>query len=155
VSERQESKFQRPPVTLRHDERILINTLLTQPESAAETIEELKAMEVVASFPSRRIFQAIFALAAGGSRLDFEALHSRLGEEDQHLLAHAALGDDVEAPEEDFAAAMASVRRSEAAHQRAELKRKIKEFERAGNWNEALRVAAELQSYERSGSTRD
>ena len=44
---------------------------------------------------------------------------------------------------------MASVRRSEGEHRRAELKRRIKECERAGNWNEALRLASELQSLDR------
>jgi DNA primase len=150
VADRQEKKFERPSVVLRHDERILLNALLTKPELAAATIEELQRFESVATFPSRRIFQAMFALHAGGGKLDFEALHARLDEEDQHLLAHAALGDDVEVTEEDFAAAMASVRRSENEHRRSELKRRIKEFERAGNWNEALRLATELQSLDRA-----
>jgi DNA primase len=149
VAERKEAKFVRPTVTLRHDERILINALLTQPERAAEVLAELRSTESIASFPSHRIFQAIFALEAGGARLDFEALHSRLEEEDQQLLAHVALGDDVEVSEEDFAAAMGSVRRSEGLHRRMELKRRIKECERAKDWNEALRLTAELQSIER------
>jgi DNA primase len=154
VADRQEQKFQRPTVVLRHDERILINALLTQPALAAGILPELKAMEIVSSFPSRRVFQAMFALDAGGATLDFEALHARLEEEDQHLLALAALGDDVEVSEEDFAAAMASARRSEGEHRRSELKRRIKELERAGDWNEALRLAAELQSLDRSTRAR-
>src|SRR4051794_34913692 len=149
VADRKESALQRPAVTLRHDERILINALLTQPERAGDVIGELKSMESVATFPSRRIFQAIFAIDAGGARLDFEALHSRLEEGDQQLLAHAALGDDVDVSEEDFVAAMASVRRSEALYRRMELKRRIKESERAGDAREALRLYSELQSMER------
>jgi DNA primase len=154
VANRQESKFERPTATLRHDEKILINAMLTQPDRLGESIAELKAMEVISTFPSRRIFQAIFTLEAGGARLDFEALHARLEEDDQQLLAVAALGDDVEAPEEEVAAAMASVRRSEAEHRRADLKRRIKEFERAGDWNEAIRLTAELQSMERGARPR-
>ena len=111
-------------------------------------------MEIVSTFPSRRVFQAIFALEAGGAALDYEALHARLEEEDQHLLALAALGDDVDVSEEQFDAAMASVRRSEGEHRRGELKRRIKESERAGDWNEALRLAAELQSLDRSTRAR-
>jgi DNA primase len=154
VAERQENRFQRPAAVLRHDERILINALLTRPELAAEAIAELKAMECVATIPSRRIFQAMFALEAGGSRLAFEALHSRLEEEDQGLLAHVALGDDVDVSEEDLAAAMASFRRSEDEYRRGELKRRIKESERAGNMTEALRLYAELQSLERGTKAR-
>jgi DNA primase len=154
VADRQESKFERPAPALRHDEKILINAMLTQPERLSEGFAELKGMDVISTFPSRRIFQTIFALESGGARLDFEALHARLEEEDQHLLAVAALGDDVEAPEEEVAAAMASVRRSETEHRRADLKRRIKEFERAGNWNEAIRLTAELQSMERGARPR-
>jgi DNA primase len=154
VADRQESRFQKPPAALRHDERILINALLTHPELAGETMAELRAMECVATIPSRKIFQAMFALEGGGGRLTFEALHARLEEEDQNLLARAALGDDVEVSEEDFAAAMASFRRSEGEYRRAELKRRIKESERAGNWTEALRLAGELQSLERGTRTR-
>jgi DNA primase len=154
VADRQENKFQRPKLVLRHDERMLINALLTRPELAQEVVPELKQMESIATFPSRRIFQAMFALEAGGGRLQFEALHARLDEEDQHLLAHVALGDDVEVSDEEFAAAMASVRRSEGGYRRAELKRRIKEFERAGNWNEALRLASELQSLDRDARGR-
>jgi DNA primase len=154
VAERREQKFQRPTVVLRHDERILINAMLTQPARAAAIVPDLKGMEVVSTFPSRRVFQAIFALESGGGALDFEALHARLEEDDQHLLALAALGDDVEVSEEDFVAAMASVRRSEGEHRRAELKRRIRDSERAGDWNEALRLAAELQSLDRSTRAR-
>jgi DNA primase len=150
VAERKETGFRGPIVTLRHDERILINALLTQPERAPDTIAELKSMESVATFPSRRIFQAIFSIEAGGGRLDFDGVHSRLEPDEQHMLAHAALGDDVEVSEEDFAAAMASVRRSEALYRRMEIKRRIKESERAKDWNEALRLTAELQAMERS-----
>jgi len=154
IADRQENRFERPKVVLRHDERMLINALLTRPELAREVVPELKEMESIATFPSRRIFQAMFALEAGGGRLEFEALHARLDEEDQHLLAHVALGDEVEVSEEELAAAMASVRRSEGGHRRAELKRRIKESERAGNWNEALRLASELQSLDRDARGR-
>jgi DNA primase len=154
VADRQESKLQRPTAVLRHDERMLINALLTNPALAPDTVAELKSMESLATFSARRIFQAIFALEAGGGRLDFEALHARLEEEDQKLLAHAALGDDVEVSDEEFAAAMGSFRRSEGEHRRGELKRRIKEAERSGNWNEALRLAAELQAMERDARAR-
>jgi DNA primase len=144
VATRQEAKFERPPAVLRHDERILINALLTYPERAADTIAELKSMESIATFPSRKIFQAMFALCAGGGRLDFEALHARLEEEDQRLLAHAALGDDVEAPEEMIEAALARVRKSERDYRIAEMRRRIHESERAGDREGALRIMSEL-----------
>jgi DNA primase len=154
VADRQERQFTRPASVLRHDERMLINALLTNPELAAAALPELRSMASVATFPSRRIFQAMFALDAAGGRLDFEALHARLEAEDQQLLAHAALGDDVEVSDQEFGAAMASLRRSEDEHRRGEMKRRIKELERTGNWNEAMRLIAELQTLERDARAR-
>jgi hypothetical protein len=60
----------------------------------------------------------------------------------------------VEVSEDEFAAAMASLRRSEDEHRRGEMKRRIKELERAGNWSEALRMTAELQALERDARAR-
>jgi DNA primase len=149
VAERKQDQFKREEVKLRHDERILINALLTRPKLASEALPELREMRSVATFPSRRILQALFALDAAGAPLDFESVHARLEAEDQTLLAHAALIEDTEVTEEEIAAAMGSVRRSEGEYRRAELKRQVKEFERAGKWNEALRLMTELQSMER------
>src|SRR5204862_6356180 len=87
VQERRESRLELPAAALRHDERIVINALLSQPDLAPRFLPELKSMESVATYPSRRIFQAMFALEGGGARLDFGALHARLEQEDQNLLA--------------------------------------------------------------------
>jgi len=154
VAERKEDKLAQPPPALRHDERILINALLTRPEVAAAALPELRTMESVAAFPSRRILQAIFALDAAGAALSFETVHARLEGGDQNLLAHAALIDDTDVSEEEIAAALDSVRRSESEHRRGELKRQVKEFERAGKWDDALRLMAELQTMERAARGR-
>lgn len=154
VASRQESSFQRPAVELRqHDEKILLNAL-TQPNQAPDVIAELRSMNVLETFASRRVFQAIFALHDAGGALSFEAVHSRLTEEDQTVLAHAVLAEDMEVSEEELDTAMASLRRLDAEYRRNDLKRRIKEFERAGNWNEALRLTSELQSLERETRAR-
>jgi DNA primase len=154
VAERQDSSFRRPPVELRqHDERILLN-VLTQPGSSSGVVEELRSMVVVETFASRRIFQAIFAMHDAGGAVTFDGIHARLAEEDQAILADAVLSEDMEVSEEELATAMASLRRAEGEFRRAELKRRIKEFERAGNWTEALRLTAELQSLERAARVR-
>jgi hypothetical protein len=49
---------------------------------------------------------------------------------------------------------MTSLRRSEDEHRRGEMKRRIKELERSGNWGEALRLTAELQDLERAARAR-
>jgi DNA primase len=158
VAERQESKFERPRVVLRHDERMLLNALLRAGEdleAADGLIGELKSMETIAALPTRHIFQAIFALREGGGRVAFDAVHGRLEEADQELLAHAVLAEDSEFSQEEVAAALSSMRRSESERTRNEIKRRIKEFERAGNWQEAIRLAEQLHRLERSARERN
>jgi DNA primase len=154
VADRQEKQFTLPRIALRHDERILVNAMLSQPAAAPEIAGELRSLEAIATLPTRRIFQTIFVLCEGGGRLDFEAVNARLNEEDQTLLAQTVLAEDGEISEEELAGALASIRRSEGELQRSELKKRIKESERSGNWNEALRLTEELQRLERNGRSR-
>jgi hypothetical protein len=139
---------------LRHDERILVNAMLSQPQAAAEIAGELRPLEAIATLPTRRIFQTIFVLCDGGGRLDFEAVNARLEEEDRTLLAQAVLAEDGEISEEELAGALASMRRSESELRRSGLKKRIKESERSGDWNEALRLTEELQRLERGERAR-
>jgi DNA primase len=157
VAERQESKFERPRVVLRHDERMLLNAVLRaadDPEAAEALVGELKQMETIAALPSRHIFQAIFALHDSGGKVGFDAVHGRLEEADQELLAQAVLTEDSEFSQEEVAAALISMRRSESERKRGDMKRRIKEFERAGNWQEAIRLAEELHRLERNARER-
>ncbi|MGA2268071.1 MAG: DNA primase [Bryobacteraceae bacterium] len=150
VAERREKPLEGPAMVLRHDERMLLNALLTQPEIRGEVIGELKPLETIAGFSSRRIFQAIFALHEAGGRLSFEEVHARLEESDQNLLAQAVLNDDAQTSREEVLAAIGSMRRTEEQQRRSQLKARIHETERAGNWEEALRLTGELQGLERA-----
>ena len=78
----------------------------------------------------------------------------RLEEPDQELLAQAVLAEDSEFSQEEVTAAVASMRRSESERKRGDMKRRIKEFEHAGNWQEAIRVAEELHRLEREARER-
>lgn len=153
VAERQEAKFERPRVALRHDERMLLNGLLRagdDPEAEDALVGELKSMETIATLPTRHIFQAIFAIYEGGGKVAFDAVHGRLEEADQELLALAVLAEDSEFSQEEVTAALASMRRSESERKRGDMKRRIKELERAGDWQEAIRMAEELHRHERN-----
>jgi hypothetical protein len=107
-------------------------------------------MEAIGAFSSRRIFQAIFALDEAGGRLSFEEVHARLEEPDQSLLAQAVLNEDARASHEEVLAAMESMRRTGEQQRRSQLKARIHDSERAGNWEEALRLTGELQGLERA-----
>ena len=154
VADRQEARFVRPRVVLRHDERMLLNGLLRDPEAADAILRELRSLETIATLPTRHIFQAIFAIHESGGRVAFDAVHGRLEEPDQELLAQAVLAEDSEFSQEEVDAALASMRRSESERRRGDMKRRIKELERAGDWQEAIRMAEELHRLERNARER-
>jgi DNA primase len=150
VSDRREKAMERPESALRHDERMLLIALLIHAESRAEIMEALRGLATIDTLPSRRIFQAIFALDAAGGRVGFDELNGRLEEADQNLLAQAVLSEDGEISPEEVTAAVESMRRSERQYQRLQLKARIGESERAGRFDEAMRLAQELQGLERA-----
>jgi DNA primase len=148
VAERNERRLERPRVELRADERLLLHAILVTPEIRDEVLAQLKGLDAVARFSSKRIFQAVFALDAAGGAVTFDEVSARLEDADRELLAEAVLREDLQSSREEVLAAVESIRRSEGQHRRNELKTKIREAERAGSWEEALRLTAELQHYE-------
>jgi DNA primase len=154
VTERAETTIRQPKNLLRHDERMLLNALLTDGEMRSALIEQMKELETLDTLPSRRLFQAIFALEDAGVRVGFDEVNTRLETEDQNLLAQAVLSDDGEVSREDVAAALGSMRRTEDHNRRAQLKARIGELERTGKYEEALRVTMELQGLEKSSASR-
>ncbi|HEY1497623.1 MAG TPA: DNA primase [Candidatus Solibacter sp.] len=154
ASDRNERAIARPVNPLRHDERMLLIALLTHAEGRAELIEQMKVLETVETLPSRRIFQAIFSLDDAGGRVGFEELNARLEEADQNLLAQAVLNEDGEISPEEVAASVESLRRSEQQYLRLQLKARISESERAGKYDEAVRLTMELQGIEKAARGR-
>jgi DNA primase len=154
VSERSERAIERPKSPLRHDERMLLIALLTDAALRADMIGPLRSLETIETLPSRRIFQAIFALDEAGGRVGFDEINGRLEEADQNLLADTVLNDDSEISQEEVSAAMESMQRSERQHVRVRLKTRIGESERAGRLDEAMRLTVELQALERDAKGR-
>jgi DNA primase len=152
VTDRRETPFAQHKTVLRHEEWILLSSLLSDAETRAEIIPQLRAMEALESFASRRIFRTIFAISDAGGRIAFEDVNARLEEQDQELLASAALATDSAASREEVLAWVASMRLSEQQRLRARLKLRVKEAERAGNLAEALQLAEELQKLERASA---
>ena len=79
VSERSEKAIERPKSPLRHDERMLLIALLTDAELRAEMIGPLRSLQTIDTLPSRRIFQAIFALEEAGGRVGFDESQRKTG----------------------------------------------------------------------------
>jgi len=146
AANRQEKSIEAPKTVLRPDERMLLNAVLSDGETRSAVVSALRPLEAVSRFASRRIFQAVFALEDSGERVAFDNLHARLEEADQNLLAEAVLNEGEAVPEQAVAAALESVRHSDEQQRREQLKARIKETERAGKWEEALRLMAELET---------
>jgi DNA primase len=154
ASDRNEHVIQRPASPLRHDERMLLIALLTQAEGRAEILGQMRVLETIETLPSRRIFHAIFALEDSGGRIGFEEVYARLEEADQNMLAQAVLNEDGEISPEEVMASVESLRRSEQQYLRVQLKAKISESERAGKFDEAVRLTMELQGIEKAARGR-
>ncbi len=154
VSERSEKAIVRPTNLLRHDERMLLIALLTEAQLRAEMIGPLRSLQTIDTLPSRRIFQAIFALEESGGRVGFDEINGRLEEADQNLLAQTVLNADGEISREEVVAAVESMQRSEQHNLRVQLKARIGESERAGRLDEAMRLTMELQRIERATPSR-
>jgi DNA primase len=153
AAERREKPLPARAEPLRAVEKILLNLLLSNEEAREQFIPDLRGMPAVEAFTSRRIFQALFALHESGARVGFDALNARLQEDDRHLLAAAVLAEDAEDSAvslEQGAACLESLRRSSQRSGVALLKAQVKEAERAGNLEEALRLAKELHRMERA-----
>jgi DNA primase len=144
ATDRQESTLARPAVILRPDERMLLSAVFGDDELRDEVIQELRSVQSISGFASRRIFQAVFALADTGKRVSFDEVNARLEEADQHLLAEAVLRGDAEQSPEEVAAALKRVRLSDHQQETDQLRARIKELEREGKREQALQLMAGL-----------
>ena len=109
-------------------------------------------MEALRRAPTSRIFEKLIAMHAAGERIGFNEVHERLNEEDRALLSAVVLleeTDDAELSVEQGIACLRSLRASDIETKRTEWKTRIKEAERAGNLEEALRLSEELNRIKR------
>jgi DNA primase len=148
AGDRRDRQIQPPPSQpVRAVERILLNLLLTNAEARNRIVPELRAMQVTDEFATRGIFQALITLAEPGSSFGFAELHARLSESDQELLAAATLLDETEEAALSLEQGEACLRKLQSgqwqAH-RARLRAMVREAERAGNMDEAIRLSEEL-----------
>ncbi len=136
-----------PAVTapVRALDRILIGALLSSPEARDEWLRELRAMRSIASSSVQRIYTALFAVADANGEVTFGEVHARLDEQDQKLLCQNWIREEEAVNLDEAAACMEQLRHEEHALFIAELKARVRDAERSGNLNEALRLAQELR----------
>jgi DNA primase len=153
AADRREKKLTPAPEPLRPVEKILLRLLLESGEARDTLLPELRGMAAVERFETRRIFQALFAIADSGGAVSFSELHARLESRDRELLTSAVLADESGEGALTLEQGMACIQQLEKVNQesrRASLKSRVKDAERAGDFAEALRLAAELGALEKA-----
>jgi hypothetical protein len=134
-------------------ERILLNAVLASEDIRHSILPRLKRTPQLEQFRTVRIFQALIAMEESGAPFRVADLQARLAEADQELFAallFADKGDDEQSTGGDAEACLRELERAALEARRAALKARIKEAERAGMLEEALRCTEELGKLERA-----
>jgi DNA primase len=134
-------------------EKILLNLFLANEQARREIIPELRNLPALEQFPTRRIFQALFTVYDSQGDVSFADVHARLDPPEQTLLCSAVLADETDGSVLTIEQGMACIHELEKVNQRtqrAALKARVKDAERAGNLAEAMRLAEELGRLERT-----
>lgn len=132
---------------VRFVERALLSLLLDDAEARAQLIPRLRCLPAVEQFAARRIFQTLIALHDSGAPFGFAELDARLEDSDRDRLARMLLGSETEGEDPALPDGEECLRLLEAQRGEGEiaaLRGRIREAERAGNLEEALRLTREL-----------
>ena len=134
-------------------ERILLNSLLSNSDIRGEVLAPLREMPEVGQFAAVRIFRSLFALYDQNPGFRFSDLEARLDEQDKRLLSSMVLADETREEDctlEQAAACLRRLREEGRATEKASLRRRVREAERAGDLSEAMRLAGDLAELEKS-----
>lgn len=151
--DRREKTLAAPVEPVRHDEKILLNLLLSSEEARDRLIPELRTLTALDRFATRRIFAALFALHDTGAKFGLAELDARLEDSDRSRLASIVMA--AETNEEGLSlelgtACLEKLQRQTWEARISALKASIRDAERAGNPAEALRLYEELNRLEKS-----
>lgn len=152
AAERREKTVAISKESLRADEKLLLQLLLSSQEACELLIPDLRQLAVLEQFATRRIFRALFAVHEAGERVGFGEVDSRLEEADRELLASAVLGDETHPDSislEQGRACLRSLATLQWKQQQAALKIRLREAERAGDFSAALQLNEELNRFKR------
>ena len=134
-------------------ERMLLHAVLEKPELRGLVLGRLRGSPELEQFATRRIFQAVLAVEDSSAPLRVPELAARLEEADQQLLSELLFADkpgEDESTLEQVKACLATLDQAGKEARRTALKARIREAERAGMLEEAVRIAQELRQIERA-----
>ena len=153
AAERREKTLPDAVVEVKPVERILLHAVLSSADIRRSILPRLKRTPQLDQFRTVRIFHALIAMEESGAPFRVADVQARVGEADQDLFAtllFADMGDDEQSTGPDAEACLRELERAALETRRSALKSRIKEAERAGMLEEALRCAEELGRLERA-----
>jgi len=127
------------------NERLLLNSLLGSERARADVVPALRDMPVIDQFVTKNVFKALFSLHADGTPFRLADLEGRLGDADRDLLSVVIFADEVleeEKAAEQASACLRSLKAQDPKVEIAALRAQIKAAERAGNFQEVMRLSA-------------
>jgi hypothetical protein len=136
------------------NEVLLAHALLSNAEAREQIAPVLRQLTVVRKFKTWPILEGALALLDAGEAVSFANLQVRLKEPERALLSMLLMDDQERAGRnavtaEQAVACVHALARMERESHRAELKSRIKEAERSGNLEEAMRASEELVALDR------
>jgi DNA primase len=143
-----------PAERLPESDRMLLSLLLLMEEARDEFVPELEKLTVIQESPASKIYEALFAMYRSGVPIQYGDLHARLEEAGQKMLAATLIAresGDSEVTLEHGRSCLESMRLLDTRSRTSDLKAKIREAERAGNFAEAFRLADLLKQFDPRG----
>ena len=136
-------------------EQRLLRALLELPEARPELVRRLRAMPSLAHLVSAGIFDTMLRMIEAAESVTYAAVDARLADEDKNrlaLLIHDAAESADPITLEQALAALDPLEAHARRAEMAELKERIIAAERAGDTQEAVRLAAEKKTRARRGA---
>lgn len=134
-------------------EKLLIHVLMTRPEARPEVLPRLKKIEAVKQLQLWPILKVMLQLQEAEDNWNYTDLENRLEENARALLASVAFADamgEENASLEQALAFIPQLERREKESRLADMKERIREAEKAGDFAEVIRLAEELKRVDTS-----
>ena len=149
AAERREPRPQRQTgPAINKNELTLLRALLGDEETRTACIRELRKLEDFETLLTGRIVEAILKLAEKSERVTYQTVVARLSEADQLVLAavmSAAEETEDTPPVEQALACVDRLRKDAATRKVSELRLRIRDAERSGDLESAMRLAGDLK----------
>ncbi|MES1262561.1 MAG: DNA primase [Acidobacteriota bacterium] len=132
----------------RTTDRILLPLLVGDAEARQELMEGLRGIAALLEGSTAPIYDVLMTMHQAGEAISFNSVHERLAPPDQERLAAIVLDPGAAATGlENGLACLNTLRREQRDSRLRELKARIRQAEREGRMQDALRLMSELNEY--------